>query len=143
MCKGKNLQILQVLADGSMRIGDKNAKELLIRTLTRQADLSGATTATLTYDYVVENMGGDGYVSVQVSSDGGSNWDTLAVYLYDDVSGSESFDITFYASSNTQIRFAIGSEKKVKMYLSMMQRGKKNLLRMWPNIIRAHYIMII
>ncbi len=114
---GPSSGLLQVVTDGTMRIGDKNAKDQLTRSLSREADLSGATMATLTYDYVVENMGGDGYVSVQVSSDGGSNWDTLVVYLYDDVSGSESFDITPYVSSNTQIRFATGSESKIKMYL--------------------------
>lgn len=114
---GPSSGFLQVISDGTMRIGDRNGKNQLIRSLTREADLSGATTATLTYDYVVGNIGSDGYVSIQVSGNGGLNWDTLAVYLYDDVSGSESFDITSHVSSNTQIRFAVGSERKIKMYL--------------------------
>jgi len=114
---GPSSGLLQVVPDGSMRLGHKNAKDLPALSLTREADLSGATEATLTYEYVAENEGNEGYVSIQVSGDGGLNWDTLANYPYDAGSGSASFDITQYISSNTQIRFVIGSQTKIKMYL--------------------------
>ena len=108
---------LQVLAEGWMRIGVKNAKDLLARSLTRKADLSAAATAMLSFEYMVENHGNDGSVSVQVSNDGGLDWDTLATYMYNADNGTASFDITQYISSNTQIRLKTDSQEKIKMYL--------------------------
>jgi hypothetical protein len=108
---------LQVLAEGWMRIGDKNAKDLFARSLTRKADLSAAATAILSFEYMVENHGNDGSVSVQVSKDGGLDWDTLATYMYNADNGTASFDITQYISSNTQIRLKTDSQEKIKMYL--------------------------
>ncbi|MHC4387306.1 MAG: S8 family serine peptidase [Planctomycetota bacterium] len=108
---------LQVVPDGSMRVGHENAKDQPTFSLTREANLSGATTATLTYDYVAQNNGNDGSVSVQVSGDWGLTWDTLVTYPYDAGSGSASFDISSYISSDTQIRFELASETKIKMYL--------------------------
>jgi hypothetical protein len=108
---------LQVVPDGSMRVGHENAKDQPTFSLTREANLSGATTATLTYDYVAQNYGNHGSVSVQVSGDGGLTWNTLATYPYDAGSGFASFDITSHISSDTQIRFELASETKIKMYL--------------------------
>jgi hypothetical protein len=110
--------ILWVDSEGSLRIGHKDTKEQPALSLTREADLSGATTATLTYDYMIEKRkGGTGFVSVEVSGDGGSSWALLGVYAYSPDSGSASFDVTSYISSHTQIRFAIPAGIKIKMYM--------------------------
>ncbi|MHC4338490.1 MAG: hypothetical protein ACYSTG_11190, partial [Planctomycetota bacterium] len=114
---GPDSGFLQVVPEGSIRIGHENAKDQPAFSLTRKANLSNATAATLTYDYVAQNNGNHGSVSVQVSGDGGSTWDTLVTYPYDAGADSASFDITSYISSNTQIRFEIGAETKIKMYL--------------------------
>jgi subtilisin family serine protease len=114
---GPGSGFLQVVSDGAMRLGHENEKDQPTLSLTREADLTGATMATLTYDYVAQNNGNAGSVSVQVSGDGGSNWTTLTTYSYDAGAGSAGFDITPYVSSNTQIRFEISSMTKIKMYL--------------------------
>jgi hypothetical protein len=46
-------------------------------------------------------------VHVEVSGNGGGSWTTLATYDLDggDVSGSESFDVTAFIASDTQVRF--------------------------------------
>jgi serine protease AprX len=75
----------------------------------RQADLSQAPSAQLTFSY----RRGDatlttGSVSLQVSGNGGASWTTLATYALDagDASQvSQSLDITPYLAANTQIRF--------------------------------------
>ena len=46
--------VLQVSDAGAMRIGAKGSAGQFNGSLTRQADLTGATTVTLTFDYAVE-----------------------------------------------------------------------------------------
>jgi Domain of unknown function (DUF4347)/Cadherin-like len=77
--------------------------------IVREANLSSATTATLTYDVNNLDLSDDDGVRVEISADGGSNWTTLADYN-DGNRGirSESFDISAYTSSNTQIRVYVG-----------------------------------
>jgi MSHA biogenesis protein MshQ len=81
----------------------------------REANLSGATSATLTFDYRRNNLSwsffyGYEYVLIEVSNDGGVNWNEL-----DRISGSfwgvsdssyisASYDISNYISDNTRIR---------------------------------------
>ncbi|MCL4800525.1 MAG: tandem-95 repeat protein [Burkholderiales bacterium] len=77
----------------------------------RSADLSGATTATLSFAYrrtLLDDSGGS--VSVQISPDG-TSWTTLATY---NLNGSDAsflpqrFDISAFASADTAVRF-VGS----------------------------------
>ncbi|MFT5094827.1 MAG: hypothetical protein ACI93T_003671, partial [Porticoccaceae bacterium] len=91
--------------------------------LTREADLSGATTATLTYEYqrdVVENEG-----SVTVSVWEGASWTNLITYALstDDASPvPESFDITPYIAADTRIRFlSNGGEDSQFIYFDNIQ----------------------
>lgn len=69
----------------------------------READLSTAASATLTYD-VNSGMSSGDAVRVEISSNGGGNWTTLIDYTSTVVT-SESFDISAYASANTRLRF--------------------------------------
>jgi hypothetical protein len=90
------------------------------RALYREADLSGAIAATLTFSYRREDLSGwpDGDVTIQVSGNGGSSWTSLATYdldTYDSSQQSASFDISAYIASNTRIRFQ-GSGSDVDTY---------------------------
>ncbi len=76
--------------------------------LHREADLSDATTATLTFNYQRDVVEPEGSVTVQVSGNGGASWTSLKTYnltATDPTPVPESFDITSYIASNTQIRF--------------------------------------
>ncbi len=84
------------------------------RGISRGVDLSGADSAVLTF---IHGQSGDdddegGSIRLEVSSDGGGSWSRLKTYrLGDNIPNSpsgQSFDISAYASANTQIRF-IGS----------------------------------
>ena len=79
------------------------------QTLAREADLTGANTATLSFDYRREGLSGSGdYVAVDLSSDGGSNWTELVRFqgtANDSSYTNYSNDISSFISSNTQLRF--------------------------------------
>ncbi|UCE99611.1 MAG: S8 family serine peptidase [Planctomycetota bacterium] len=107
--------------DNQLQLGVEYRAFATIRSLSRQADLFGASIATLSYDYVAVNNHDGGYVRVQVSADGGLNWSTLAIHYYDAGSGSASFDITPYISSDTQIRFETAHEMKMYLYIDNVQ----------------------
>lgn len=77
--------------------------------LWREADLSGATAATLSFDYQRLLPGNNpGSISLQISKDGGVNWTTLHLFdlsLSDATLLRQTFDITPHAAANTRIRF--------------------------------------
>ena len=91
------------------------------RGVLREVDLSGATSATLTFDYRGGRSRGNQTVVLSISNDGGSNWNTLQSYVINrnnTPTGTAFFDITAYATSNTQIRFlATGNNAVVGMYI--------------------------
>lgn len=79
--------------------------------LWRGADLSNVGSATLTFNMRRLVSGQGGSLSVQVSGDGGTTWQTLATYALntgDFFMVPQSFTITAFASSQTRVRF-IGS----------------------------------
>jgi len=69
----------------------------------RTADLTGATSATLSFDYTTSSLGGSRQLGVFMSNNGGTSFVQIAT-----LSGSGTFtqDITAYIASNTVIRFA-------------------------------------
>jgi serine protease AprX len=93
-------------------IYSNNGAEIENRGASRQADLSHAASATLSFSYRrAFNSGMTGSVSVQVSGDGGATWTTLATYDLDNwdlFKVTQTFDISPYVAANTQVRF-IGS----------------------------------
>ncbi len=72
----------------------------------RQADLTGATSATLSFDYT-NGLAGAKRIELQISDNGGSSFTTLATFsdVINFGSGSFSTDISSYVAANTQIRF--------------------------------------
>lgn len=88
--------------------------QLMVRddgqTVWREADLTGAASATLSFDYRRENLSGSGdYVAIEVSYNGGSSWTELDRFTgtADDVSyASTSYELDAVSlSANTRIRF--------------------------------------
>jgi hypothetical protein len=76
--------------------------------VSREADLSGATIATLTFSYRRSAGGNGGTIKVEVSNDGGPPWTTLQTYNMNDSDASQvpqSFDLTAYIASTTHVRF--------------------------------------
>ncbi len=80
-------------------------------------DASGASSVTLDFDhfYDVESYSSEyDVMTVQVSSDGGSSWTTIAQWdSTDDTNGgytAVSFDISGYASSDLQVRYHFDSQ---------------------------------
>lgn len=77
----------------------------------REVDLSGYTSAILSFDWNVGgNVEDEDAAGVQVSGDGGVTWVRLDIInQFDSIasSGSRSYDISPYIASNTRIRFRI------------------------------------
>lgn len=82
-------------------------------TITRQLDGSSSTEISFSFDFTTAgSVDTADSAIVQVSSNGGSTWTTLETLtgIGNNVSGSRSYDISAYASSNLQVRFAISPE---------------------------------
>lgn len=76
----------------------------------REANLAGAMAATFSFDWRTTNgVDASDSITVEVSSNGGAAWTTLEVFtgLVGSTSGSRAYDITAFASANTQIRFRV------------------------------------
>jgi hypothetical protein len=108
---GPDSGILRVASSGMctslncLRIGHEDIEELPTLILTREADLSSALTATLTYDFEIDGFDDSGKIEIRVSGDGGSDWEKLEEYRPFSGGGSESFDITPWIAPDTLIRF--------------------------------------
>jgi hypothetical protein len=97
--------------------------------LSREADLSAVVSATLTFSYRRYRGGSntDGRVALEVFD--GSGWTTLQTYIISTTDGSDvpqSFDISSYTASNTQIRFRIsvtggGAGTRHELYVDNVQ----------------------
>lgn len=78
--------------------------------LAREANLAGATTATFRFDWrTTGGVDSSDAVTVEVSPDGGNSWNTLEVFTgYSGAnSGSRAYDISAFATANTQVRFRV------------------------------------
>jgi hypothetical protein len=88
----------------------------------KQIDLTGYTSASLTYDYWLDVEDGYDYLKVQTSTDG-SNWNNEKVYSegYDSKDGDpyartwyyDSVDLSAYTGSSVYIRFLFDSDGSV------------------------------
>ncbi|MBS0172305.1 MAG: cadherin domain-containing protein, partial [Nitrospira sp.] len=90
----------------------------------RQVDLSTASSATLSFDYIRQHGGGTkGVVSVDVYN--GKAWTTLQTFAIDATDAkpqSVKIDISAYANANTQIRFIVsGSDSMGRLHVDNIQ----------------------
>ena len=78
--------------------------------ISRGVDLSGASSATLTFDFT-NNLSSTGKVEIRVSNDSGTTYQTLTSGVFSSTnhtgSGSVSFDLSGYMSSGTKIQFIV------------------------------------
>ncbi|MCW8887237.1 MAG: hypothetical protein OQK12_18570, partial [Motiliproteus sp.] len=84
--------------------------------VSREADLTGASSATLTFNYRTGVQLGSETITLQASSNGGSSWTTLRTYTISSSNASataESVDLSPYIASNTQIRFLASATNAV------------------------------
>jgi hypothetical protein len=98
--------VVQVVSDELSIIAANDSEAM--RGVSRGVDMTGATTAYLSFDYysVVLNDGGNGSVEVQINPNG-AGWTILATYFISGAgpSGTEFFEVTDYISANTEVRF--------------------------------------
>lgn len=95
---------LMQITGNLLRIRDNgNAANSMID---RQVDLTGFTTATLTYDFTSANAPAGSTFIVQASSNGGAAYTTIRTYTFPVANGTESLNLTPYIAANTRIRFA-------------------------------------
>jgi serine protease AprX len=90
--------------------------------LYRQANLSGFVSVWLSLfrnNLLNATSGTSEQVQLQVSGNGGTSWTTLQTYSSTSNTGAatDSFDISAYASSNTQIRFLINQYQTGVRYI--------------------------
>ena len=78
--------------------------------ITRAVNLDGATSATLTFDYRVHTILDSAEFVLEVSADGGANWNSLASYNTVELVFGETIDLTPYISADTQIRFRLNDK---------------------------------
>jgi serine protease AprX len=81
------------------------------RLVYRKANLSSAVIAQLSLHRDNKLTSGSGAVTLEISSNGGSSWTTLRTYSSSSHRGSatDTFDITAFATTDTQIRFRVTS----------------------------------
>ncbi len=88
----------------------------------RQADLTGAVAATLTY-HVDHVLVGDDVVAVEVSADGGRSYTLLKTYGENTAhAAAESFDLSDFISSEMRVRFrTAGSGRSQGLWVDDLQ----------------------
>ncbi len=99
------------ISGGQLELSGNNT--LTNTAITRQADTSGATQLSLEFDFAM--LGGIEALDsalLEISLNGGTTWTTLETFagFSNNDTGSRTYDITAYASSNMQIRFAISPD---------------------------------
>ncbi|MEM1436153.1 MAG: CUB domain-containing protein, partial [Pseudomonadota bacterium] len=109
-------------AGNCLRIGEPgSASSWTNRGVYREADLSGAQSATLSFNYFTGVNTGTQSVVLAVSDDGGSSWTTLQTYNISTSNFSanpESFDVSGFATGDFQLRFlSSGNSATIGMYV--------------------------
>ncbi|MGH9818653.1 MAG: hypothetical protein ACRD43_00685, partial [Pyrinomonadaceae bacterium] len=91
------------ITGGQLRIRDDgNANP---STITREANLTGFSDATLTFDLSTQNVEATDQMQVQVSNNGGTTWTTLETFTGAFAASSRSYDISAFIAANTRVRF--------------------------------------
>ncbi|HKP88150.1 MAG TPA: C25 family cysteine peptidase [Blastocatellia bacterium] len=91
------------ITGGELRIQDDNNANP--STIEREANLSGVTSATLTFDFRTQNVEATDQMRVQVSNNGGGAWTTLETFTGAFAASSRSYNISTSIASNTRVRF--------------------------------------
>jgi hypothetical protein len=90
------------ITGGELRIGDNGGA---VSTIEREANLSGFTTATFSFDFRTTGVDAGDQMRVEVSNNGGTSWTTLETFTGPFAASSRSYNITSSIAANTRIRF--------------------------------------
>lgn len=101
---------IQIRNNGRLRLRDRPDTGTE-PSLAREANLLGATIATLNFDWDLRRVETNDSVVIEISSNGGPDWTVLEDFtgLTGTKSGSRSFYITAFAAVDTQIRFRVNN----------------------------------
>jgi hypothetical protein len=91
-----------VITGARLRIGDNGGAA---STIEREANLTGFTTATLTFDFVTSGVDAGDVMRVEVSNNGGGSWTALESFTGPFAASSRSYNITSSIAANTRVRF--------------------------------------
>jgi hypothetical protein len=91
------------ITGGELRVGDNGAAPFA--TIQREANLTGWTSATFSFDFRMTGVDATDQMRVEVSNNGGGSWTTLETFTGPLAASSRSYDITTSIASNTRIRF--------------------------------------
>jgi hypothetical protein len=91
------------ITGGELRVGDNGAAPFA--SIQREANLTGWTTATFTFDFRTTGVDATDQMRVEVSNNGGGSWTTLETFTGPVAAGSRSYNITTSIAANTRIRF--------------------------------------
>jgi trimeric autotransporter adhesin len=109
------------VTSGALQVQSDNGNDNIYR----QADLSGQTSATLSFSYQNTIGAGQGdAIRLQVSGNGGGSYTTLATFnaATNTGAGSLSFDISNFIAGNTRIRMIVTSvDVTVPVYFDNLQ----------------------
>lgn len=94
-----------LITGGELRLGDNGSTGASAARIEREADLSSFTSATLSFDRRTTGVEAGDQYRVEVSSDGGANWNILETWTGSQADATESYDISAYMAANTRIRF--------------------------------------
>ncbi|MFO0385033.1 MAG: DUF4347 domain-containing protein, partial [Pirellula sp.] len=105
-----------LITGGQLRMQAANAADLI----SRQANLTGAHSATLSFNYdnTLDSNASASSITVDVSSDG-VTWVTLDTFsrTLNTTASSKSYDISSYISSGTRVRFDVSTAAAGSFYL--------------------------
>ncbi|HEY9421638.1 MAG TPA: hypothetical protein VIW92_09500, partial [Thermoanaerobaculia bacterium] len=87
---------------GELRIGDNGGAVSIIE---REANLSGASSATLSFSARTTGVESGDQMAVEISSNGGGSWVNLATFTGTVTASSFSYNISAYATASTRVRF--------------------------------------
>jgi len=114
-----DVRVVGSFVSNALRIGHHSQGKGLLR----EADLSGATFAELTFNWWRVGPYFHNNMKVDVSDDGGSSWTNLLTIPdgYSTWLNSEAFDISAYTAPNTQIRFMANQNGNGYVYFDDVQ----------------------
>ncbi|HEX5718390.1 MAG TPA: C25 family cysteine peptidase [Thermoanaerobaculia bacterium] len=93
------------ITGGELRLGDDGSTGVNAASIEREANLSTFTGATLSFNVRTQAVEVNDHYRLEVSSNGGGSWSTVANYVGTIAATPVSYNISSSIASNTRIRF--------------------------------------
>ena len=95
---------------GALVLGDPGANSGAVQAIARGVNLSNHMSASLSFDYNEANLEPPDTTVVEVSTNGGVSYTTLATYPGNTAAGNKVVSLAGYESANTLIRFRLSTD---------------------------------